>query len=1098
MTTMTKNMHRTREAFKAALTHTREYAKELHDLISRKRPEDRQGRVEIMKTDFEQAIGSSRESILGQEAVSGLPWYLVIGPADCGKSMVLKNSGLQAATYPSEGKELPTSGQTHRCSWWFTNKGVFLDTAGRYAAEDEDRDEWLALLDTIKEQRRRVPLNGVLVMVSLPDLFVAKDKAVELLANNIRARLKEVIDRLGIVFPVYLVFTKCDLLRGFVEFFDNLNNVAREEQVWGCRFPAEAPSGSTPANQFETWFGRLLQALHMRCHTRLLSLLGSKTIQEVFSFPLQLSVAKQNLTHFVDQLFQPAHYQDRPLFRGFYLTSGTRTGQPLDEVVNAVNRRAGLPELVGAPSGEPREKGPYFIKQLFTGVIIPDQHLARPSSAAKRRMMLQKRMVTVGVAVAGVACVSAAVYSYSLNGELSEQIKDSAEKSYHSIIREATPFIESVQDRNLDRFRQLVQVLQTDLEEGAQLMRRWGMNREATLHEPARDLYVGLFYRLYRDQTRTQLEDTLRSFAADPSKMPANRDSDFYYSYLKTYLMLSATSDETEPIHLDQQFLAEWLGQIWHEILPSRYGVKAATPEVMKAVDQQIDTYSRLLREGQAPFHRDPGLVQAARTALQRLPYPDRIYARIQREMMREYKPEPVTLASLLQGEKTSMLESNYEIPGFFTPKFDNGLFNKTTDRMLDQAYTDSWVLDVPPDSRADVEKAVRGLYREKYIREWSEFLASVKLRPANNREAAITLLLGLTQDSSVLVTLLKAVDSNTSFSARSDFVCDLTKGWIPRSTSPHPVAEAFNSLHEFVTPCPEGEGSPLKQYMQQLQQLRDALTRTADGGQPSPEQLQAKHRLAALIARLDQRTQAAAVQLLLQPIGLTDVETGPDCAKKIGEVYPFRPGQSDEATIPDLIEFFQPEKGRLLTYYRSTVSPVAMEDIAGPGGEQLPGKAAQGGYRQAKAISDALFPLGSSEPKVPFEMKPLAIGGVGLSEIRLVIEGQELVYLNGAPELFSPFQWTGRSEQRGALLQIAVGVDESRRKTYTKQYEGRWGLFRMLQEGNPVPVSPMEFRLSWTFSIGGKKAVDIQFNLKAEHVKHPFAPEFFSSFRCP
>ncbi|MDF0673903.1 MAG: type VI secretion system membrane subunit TssM [Nitrospira sp.] len=1077
MTTMTENMHRTREAFKAALTHTREYAKKLHDLISRKRPEDRQGRVEIMKTGFEQAIGSLRESILGQQAVSGLPWYLLIGPADCGKSTVLKNSGLQAATYPREEKEHSASGRTHGCDWWVTNEGVFLDTAGRYAAEDEGRDEWLALLDTIKEQRRQVPLNGVLVMVSLPDLFVAKDKEIELHAKKIRARLDELIQRLGVVFPVYLVLTKCDLLRGFVEFFENLNNVAREEQAWGRTFPVEAPAGSTPLNQFEAGFERLLQALHMRCHARLLSLLGSRKIQEVFSFPLQLSAAKQNLTHFVDQLFPPALNQDRPLLRGFYLTSGTQKGQPLDQVVNAVNRRAGLPEFVGAPCGEPKEQGPYFIKQLFTGIIIPDKRLARPSSAAKRRMMLQKRMVTVGAAVAGVACVSAAVYSYSLNGELGEQIRESAEKSYHSIIPEATPFIESVQDRNLDRFRQLVQVLQTDREEGAPLMRRWGMNREATLHEPARDLYIGLFYRLYRDHTRTQLEDTLRSFAADPSRMPANRDSDFYYSYLKTYLMLSVTSDEKEPIHLDQPFLAEWLRQIWHEILPSRYGVKAAAPEVMKAVDQQIDTYSRLLREGQAPFHRDLGLVQAARTALQQLPYPERIYARIQREMMREYKPEPVTLASLLQGAKTSLLESNYEIPGFFTPKFDNGLFNKTRDRILDQAYTDSWVLDVPPDSRADVEKAVHGLYRTDYIREWSEFLASVKLRPVSNREEAITLLLGLTQDTSVLVTLLKAVDSNTSFSALSDFFCDVSKGWIHRDVPSHPVAETFKSLHEFVTSCPEGEGAPLKQYMQQLQQLRDALTRTSHGGEPSAEQRQAEHRLAELITRFDQRAQAA-VQLLLQPLRLADVETGlEDCAKAIGELYPFRPGQSDEATIPDLSEFFRPEKGRLLTFYKSTVS---------------------GGYRQAKAISDALFPPGSSEPKVPFEMKPLAIGGVGLSEIRLVIEGQELVYLNGAPELFSPFQWTGQSEQRGALLQIVVGVDESRRKTYTKQYEGRWGLFRMLQEGNPVPVSPTEFRLSWTFSIGGKKVVDIQFNLKAEHVKHPFAPEFFSSFRCP
>lgn len=108
--------------------------------------------------------------------------------------------------------------------------------------------------------------------------------------------------------------------------------------------------------------------------------------------------------------------------------------------------------------------------------------------------------------------------------------------------------------------------------------------------------------------------------------------------------------------------------RVWQEILPAQYGEKA-TAEVVKAVDQRIETYSRVLAQGLGPFKRDIALVEAAREKLQQLPYPERIYGRVQREIMREYKPEPLTLTSLLQGEKQTLLETKKRDPRLFYAK---------------------------------------------------------------------------------------------------------------------------------------------------------------------------------------------------------------------------------------------------------------------------------------------------------------------------------------------------------------------------------------------------------------------------------------------
>jgi type VI secretion system protein ImpL len=59
--------------------------------------------------------------------VYSLPWYLLIGEPQSGKSTTLKNSGLE---FPVGGDGLSGSGGTRNCDWWFTNEAVILDTAG--------------------------------------------------------------------------------------------------------------------------------------------------------------------------------------------------------------------------------------------------------------------------------------------------------------------------------------------------------------------------------------------------------------------------------------------------------------------------------------------------------------------------------------------------------------------------------------------------------------------------------------------------------------------------------------------------------------------------------------------------------------------------------------------------------------------------------------------------------------------------------------------------------------------------------------------------------------------------------------------------------
>jgi len=60
-------------------------------------------------------------------------------------------------------------------------------------------------------------------------------------ALAIKQRVQELHEYFGIRFPIYVLFTKADLMAGFIEFFTDLGQEERA-QVWGATFPMDDPT----------------------------------------------------------------------------------------------------------------------------------------------------------------------------------------------------------------------------------------------------------------------------------------------------------------------------------------------------------------------------------------------------------------------------------------------------------------------------------------------------------------------------------------------------------------------------------------------------------------------------------------------------------------------------------------------------------------------------------------------------------------------------------------------------------------------------------------------------------------------------------------
>ncbi|MBL9079635.1 MAG: type VI secretion system membrane subunit TssM [Planctomycetes bacterium] len=370
------------------------------------RPDQRAG-IEELKSTFDESLDLLRSSKMGRGALHTIPWYILIGPPGSGKSTLLRESGL-SFPYMTKGRSaIRGLGGTKNCDWWFADRGILLDTAGRYTTEAEDRDEWMAFLRMMKRGRGRRPINGAIVAVGLAEIVEASDTELQRYAENVRDRIDELTRELQVVFPIYLVFTKCDRLRGFVETFDTLNKDQRR-QVWGFTFPFDRARDFSVPDQFGKEFDELYKALCVRRVELLANDHFKKRKAQVYAFPLQFLHLKERLQGFLAQVQQPNPYQEVSPVRGIYFTSGTQEGTTIDKILKVL-RPAELELDV------PQEaRRCYFVDDVFNRVVFPDATLAAPTAQALRRDRQLRIGGAIGLAVLALVVV---VWRWSVMAE---------------------------------------------------------------------------------------------------------------------------------------------------------------------------------------------------------------------------------------------------------------------------------------------------------------------------------------------------------------------------------------------------------------------------------------------------------------------------------------------------------------------------------------------------------------------------------------------------------------------------------------------------------------------------------------------------------
>src|SRR6266568_512258 len=552
---------------------------------------DQQAETEAMEAEFQKAVAALKTSKLargGRDALAVLPWYLIVGPPGAGKSTALRNSGLQFPYLSSRGGGVRGVGGTRNCDWWLTNEAVILDTAGRYTTEDEDRDEWSAFLDTLARARPDMPVNGLLVAVSVGDLGGETEEGCIDLAKRIRERLDEVMSRLQMVLPAYLLFTKCDLLPGFVETFSDLRKQDRG-QIWG--FTAAVDEGrEAPGELFRTRFDELVEVVDQRALARLGEERNLALRTRIFQFPRQLTALRANLATFVDTLYASNVYQDSPVMRGVYFTSGTQEGRTIDRVMGAMSSAFGVRPRDGGEQPALDAKS-YFLRDVFKQVIFPDQKLAVRSAGAVRKQQLRRYGLAALAAVAALVLFAFPLRSYLQNRSLVRST-DALMSQLATALKgaQATPRLDV-----LDPLRERLELLERHGREGPPWAQRLGMYQGQALLAPVRAAYAAAARQLVVEPVFALEVEEMDAFVRRLEKsaqLPSDGDYAAQYDRLKLHLLLSGPRGPGEPrasSDADREWLTERLADQWAG------GVKARDPGAARRVTANAALFAQLL-----------------------------------------------------------------------------------------------------------------------------------------------------------------------------------------------------------------------------------------------------------------------------------------------------------------------------------------------------------------------------------------------------------------------------------------------------------------------------------------------------------------------
>ena len=1079
--------------------------------------------MQLMSQRFSDAMATLKKLKFkgnnSNKALYELPWYIIIGPPGSGKTTALVNSSLDFPLAEQFGKgALQGVGGTRNCDWWFTNDAVLIDTAGRYTTQDShkviDSNAWEGFLNLLKKNRRRRPINGAIISISIHDLLLQTEEERIQHAKIIRTRIDELMDKLEIRFPIYLMFTKSDLVSGFSEYFEDLSKEERE-QVWGISLPnAPGASDSPDFEYLDAEYQKLLDRLYARELSRIQYERDVKRRAAIQGFPQQVENLKSVIDSFVKQTFVKNRFQFQPYLRGIYFTSGTQDGSPIDRLMTAVSSTFGF--SANAAYVQQGQGKSYFLGNLFRQVIFPEAELVGSNRKYEVAIKWVQRSVYAVIVIASIGLITA--WTGSLN-------------KHSTSMSEVEAYVAEfkAENKRLSLWNKDVRVVLPSLNALAkasivydQVEHPWlsgfGLY-DGQVDKSANEAYSAQLKELFLPRIVNYLEKQIQK---------GHKGGDLYHSF-RTYMMFNKLE------HMEKQIIIDWFVTDWTENMEGEASSRAELELHLRA----------LLDLDLTPYGLNDQIVKQTRDLLLRVPVHKRIYSRIRTN------PQYIQKINLLNlfGESvrdvfniTAEVQGALNIPYMFTKEGYDNIDLSTDSPVISEIVNERWVLsdeqktkvDFVKDDLEKISAEVKDLYMADYIARWEKVFGALQLKSFGSINQAGEVLGSFTDPVySPLLAVLQVAATNTQLSSQllqnlnddqADGKAAKVTGLLANTFKGTKVDQQFRDINVLLRESNK-KAAPVNTIMQKIQAMQDYLSEIMIAPDPNKKafdvaKVRYKSGAGNAITALREYSKKVPepVKSWLVSISNETWKTILGSAKQhiniewenrvynvykqgLAGRYPLNRSSSDELALFDFSEFFKAE-GTMDSFYIEYIKPFintrkswtnrSIDDYSlGLSSSTL----AQ--VKRALLIKDVFFRAKSGSPSISFQLKPYQMDKMD-ARFRLEVGEQRISYKHG-PKFWKDLNWSAEDQDK----RVRIVFEDLEDKRHEKSFDGPWAWFKLQDESRLAKTNKSNVFLA-TYKVVEKLGGDatythnIKYLIKAKSINNPFSQDLLGSFKCP
>lgn len=782
--------------------------------------------VQAQERALDQSLALLRTNLKGRNALYELPWYLVLGQENTGKTSFINRSS-QSFSLSNEIKagvrrSFADPDLAYDIDWWMGDEAVLIDPPGELVSQadvapvpETDVDAspdanapvqpaatapeparyaarvslppgaharlWAGLVDWLGRNRSRRPLNGVVLMVDLVTLLNQKASDRKALAILLRTRLAELSRHLGTRPPLYVVLSKFDLLNGFEPFFARLPRAVRED-IFGFTFTLDS------VHDYDAWLEELAERYDgfiQRLNEQIFDAMGDAATMEareaLFSLVRQLAGMRPVLLGFLEEVLGSDRYITPALPRGVYFSSVYQQGLLCDAFVNAASQSYGLtkPTAHAKPSGR---SVVYFAQQVFQRIIYPEAGLAGDNlkvMADKRRTL----MVGFGVAALGCLLMGGGWYHYhDVNRQMAMSVLEkSREFSAHKIDSGSDPTGRNLL-QPLDQIRSAVAVV-GDYRKAWPVVSELGLYQGRKIGPKVDEAYLQLLSRRFLPELANGVMNAING---------APSGSNQQLAALRVYRMIEDRQNRRPPI------VEDWMTQQWQAAFPGQGSVQNG---LMRHLD-----YAMKYADAELP--RNQARIAEVQQRLRQIPMPQRVYMTM-REQAGKILHSPLDLRNevgpafdIVYKDPTATAGqdgASTRIDPLLTAAGYHGYFAAHGKDYTDLAMIDRWTLgerqriDYSEADKQVLAERVRALYSSDYIDTWQRGLNQLEVVDFNDLSQAVTVLGNVISPAAPLRRLVETVRDNTVLSPPSPGVAAAGQ---PRDTVEPVAANAITGAN--------------------------------------------------------------------------------------------------------------------------------------------------------------------------------------------------------------------------------------------------------------------------------------------------------------